>query len=527
MADFKPSKKTIQDFNRGVKYLDYDPTTGQNGDEVQAETINNVIESQLFTQGLATNAPDVSEIEGDGAASVELVAAPDGSARLKVNNLKGTGIRSLTPQEHTKVDGGLTKNTYELEYTNGTTQKLDIYAESGIDGMDITITDQKVEFGTSKSEKEKPTTWTTTMPPLQQGDFVWTRTTVTYSDGNSTQAYSVTYMGVDGKKGEPSYLHYIKVDFGSFTQIWLLLQNNSGEQLSSFNALWESITEKFGKDTFLVTGNINGAIAYSAHAGFNAVSQRTITVDCADTQAIISSTNLYSITDTTIPISQKGEQGTGIASVENQESRVEGDYTVTPVKFNYDEQGKSPSIVEVKAKNGKNATPITDVVQGEPVVTATTTTTPVTIRTQDDEFPISIMAQNGKDGGGGVSPTKIFSAITGDDALNLFDSRFEIAEAFLFIQSVNSFDYFSISIDGQEFGNTAEYWDDSDAFMSIHIRKQFDAFRIEFYGRSNYFMSGREISYTTDSKGGVLKFIASESTSEYYIQGAKIVYAKF
>lgn len=50
MSDFTPSKKTAQDFNNGVQYVGYNPNTQELGDYVEAETINNLIESQLYSQ---------------------------------------------------------------------------------------------------------------------------------------------------------------------------------------------------------------------------------------------------------------------------------------------------------------------------------------------------------------------------------------------------------------------------------------------------------------------------------------------
>ena len=41
--------------------------------------------------------------------------------------------------------------------------------------------------------------WTTTIPLVSKGDFLWTRTIVTYSTGDSTTAYSVAYQGEDGE----------------------------------------------------------------------------------------------------------------------------------------------------------------------------------------------------------------------------------------------------------------------------------------------------------------------------------------
>ena len=81
MADFKPSKKSTRDFNGGVKVVD--------GDGITPDFLNNVVESQLFTQGLAVNSPDVSEMGNSGTPNVEIIETADGSARFKFKNLKG------------------------------------------------------------------------------------------------------------------------------------------------------------------------------------------------------------------------------------------------------------------------------------------------------------------------------------------------------------------------------------------------------------------------------------------------------
>lgn len=58
MAEFTPSKKTAQDFNNGIEYVD--GQGNETGDTVQAETINNLIESQLWAQQKAENAENVA-----------------------------------------------------------------------------------------------------------------------------------------------------------------------------------------------------------------------------------------------------------------------------------------------------------------------------------------------------------------------------------------------------------------------------------------------------------------------------------
>lgn len=43
--------------------------------------------------------------------------------------------------------------------------------------------------------------WLTTVPNIIEGSYLWTRTTVNYSDGNSTVTYSVSRQGIDGTDG--------------------------------------------------------------------------------------------------------------------------------------------------------------------------------------------------------------------------------------------------------------------------------------------------------------------------------------
>lgn len=77
---FKPSQKNEQDFNGGTKY--------KNGDGLHADTVNNVIESLLWSQSIATNQPNIENINGDGTPSVSIEEF-DGTPRFKFQNLKG------------------------------------------------------------------------------------------------------------------------------------------------------------------------------------------------------------------------------------------------------------------------------------------------------------------------------------------------------------------------------------------------------------------------------------------------------
>lgn len=73
----------------------------------------------------------------------------------------------------------------------------------GIPGKDgVGITSTIIEYATSTSGTVKPTTgWSTQVPVVTPGNYLWTRTTWQYSDSTSEQGFSVTRFGTNGTNG--------------------------------------------------------------------------------------------------------------------------------------------------------------------------------------------------------------------------------------------------------------------------------------------------------------------------------------
>lgn len=70
---------------------------------------------------------------------------------------------------------------------------------SGKDGASVTITSQTVTYQASSSGTAVPAgTWSAAIPSVPQGQYLWTRTVVNYSDGKSTTSYSVSRQGANG-----------------------------------------------------------------------------------------------------------------------------------------------------------------------------------------------------------------------------------------------------------------------------------------------------------------------------------------
>lgn len=72
----------------------------------------------------------------------------------------------------------------------------------GQDGTSVTVSSTSVTYQVSSSGTETPTgQWLTSIPSVPEGQYLWTKTVVTYSDGKSTTAYSVSRQGVNGSSG--------------------------------------------------------------------------------------------------------------------------------------------------------------------------------------------------------------------------------------------------------------------------------------------------------------------------------------
>lgn len=61
MANFIPTKHEANEYNGGVQYINSDPAQGIGGDALQAETVNNLVESALWTQEEVVSARETAE----------------------------------------------------------------------------------------------------------------------------------------------------------------------------------------------------------------------------------------------------------------------------------------------------------------------------------------------------------------------------------------------------------------------------------------------------------------------------------
>lgn len=119
-----------------------------------------------------------------------------------------TGTWESSVQQTTAANPYLWTKT-EITYTSGnpsvsySVSKMGTDGNTGPQGTSVTITSKEVKYQSGASGTTAPTgTWISTIPSVSQGGYLWTRTIVNYSTGDSTTSYSVSYQGNDGSDGK-------------------------------------------------------------------------------------------------------------------------------------------------------------------------------------------------------------------------------------------------------------------------------------------------------------------------------------
>ena len=106
--------------------------------------------------------------------------------------------------------------THVVYNDNSSADYYHVSAVKGTKGTSVTITSKSVMYAKYNSGVNYPasnsTLWKTSVAATGAGpgDWLWTRTVVSYSDGNSTTAYSVSRMGVDGNGVDSTIVTYYK-----------------------------------------------------------------------------------------------------------------------------------------------------------------------------------------------------------------------------------------------------------------------------------------------------------------------------
>lgn len=149
-----------------------------------------------------------------GPQGIQGVAGKDGTSITITNksityqlSTSGTTIPTGTWQTspQTIPEGQYQWTKTSVTYSDGNkteSYSISYHGKNGSNGTSVKTTSTSVKYQVGDSGTTKPTgTWQANVPTVAQGKYLWTQTIVNYSDGNSTESYSVSYRGIDGSNG--------------------------------------------------------------------------------------------------------------------------------------------------------------------------------------------------------------------------------------------------------------------------------------------------------------------------------------
>ena len=181
---------------------------GSYTDFTQADSTNPADYSWQLVQGPKgdTGKDGVAGKDGVGIKSTQIMYAQSTSGTTAPTTGWTAQVPTLIKGQHlwTQTTWAYTDNTGEAGYTVSYNAKDGNTGANGIagkDGVGITVT--AVTYQSSTSGVTPPTgTWSTSIPSVDAGNYLWTRTVWSYTDGTSETGYSVGKIGDTGQKGE-------------------------------------------------------------------------------------------------------------------------------------------------------------------------------------------------------------------------------------------------------------------------------------------------------------------------------------
>lgn len=153
---------------------------------------------------------DRGEFNGRGVANTVVeyqsstngTKAPTGAWSQSVPNVaNGSYLWTRTTITYTSGSPTIAYSVARMG-TNGAKGDKGDTGQTGASGTSVTVESTAVSYGVSSSVSTKPTSFSPTMPTVAQGQYLWTKTVVTYSDGNSTETFTYALQGVNGSKGD-------------------------------------------------------------------------------------------------------------------------------------------------------------------------------------------------------------------------------------------------------------------------------------------------------------------------------------
>ncbi|HEP2713900.1 TPA: hypothetical protein VCH56_000834 [Streptococcus pyogenes] len=194
----------------GTAVLTVSAYIGNNEVATTEITLTNVNDGAKGPQGPKGDKGDKGEdgIAGKDGVGLKSTVVTYGISASETTQPSGwsTQVPTLTKGNYlwTKTTWTYTDNTTETGYQKTYIAKDGNDGNDGIAGKDgVGIKSTTITYASSTSGTTKPTSgWSSTIPSVSAGNFLWTKTVWTYTDNTGETGYSVAKMGETGAKGD-------------------------------------------------------------------------------------------------------------------------------------------------------------------------------------------------------------------------------------------------------------------------------------------------------------------------------------
>lgn len=307
-----------------------------------------------------------------------------------------TGTWQTSPQTIPEGQYQWTKTSVTYSDGNKTeSYSISYHGKNGSDGTSVKTTSTSVKYQVGDSGTTKPTgTWQTNVPTVAQGKYLWTQTIVNYSDGNSTESYSVSYRGIDGSNG---------VNGMNVATIYLYQRATSTPGKPSNTLTYTFSTTK-------ITGTLNNGWSTAIPTGTDAVYVTVTSVSSKNDTTTIAT----SVWSAPVVLAQNGKTGSdGKAGLNVATIYLYQRNTSKPSKPSASVTYTFSTGVASGLNNGWSQK-IPDGTNPLYVTLATASSNTATDTILSSEWSdVVVMAQNGEDGQDGISP-KVSLSKSGD-----------------------------------------------------------------------------------------------------------------
>nr|DAW65686.1 MAG TPA: tail protein [Caudoviricetes sp.] len=159
--------------------------------------------------------------------------------------------------------------------------KAGMNGQNGKNGTSVTITSKSVTYQVGTSGTTAPTgTWSPTVPAVENGKFLWTKTYVKYSDGNETTSYGVSYKGTNGTNGKDGAAGADAITLTITSSNGIVFKNNNGSTVLTAHVF------KGGMEQTITDAGVCGSLGsikwYKGTSTTAIKTAKTLTVSASD-----------------------------------------------------------------------------------------------------------------------------------------------------------------------------------------------------------------------------------------------------